>query len=304
LTEKETPPLGTTAALEVDYTALSDLCWCQRLYFNRYELGIVPADQPPATALDFGTAIHEAIYTLAETGSIDSALSKFDELYSNPYEANGWAEVDTLRNPYVGRALIYAYHQKFGIPQDLYREIGAAVEVDETVYYGRIDRIADNPYKTVTDIKTTSGMIWLPQARLNWQLIGYAHMARELTGVDSEEVAIDGLVVPRLGKKMIDKGLPHESEYALTIHDNLHLRTAMIHQRDYDEWHRWLRWCVFQIHMARDTGSWPMRAPVACNRYNKDCAYGILCRAENEEQELRLREALYIEQRWHPFEGE
>jgi hypothetical protein len=286
--------------LEVDYTQLNDLCYCPRLYYNRYELGIVPLDRPPATALEFGSALHHARDVLSQTKSLESALSKFDEEYTSRYEAEGWD--DTLRTPYMGRVLIHAYHQKWDAPDDQYTEIGAAVDMGGVLYYGRIDYIANDPYNTVTDLKTTSGMIWLPQARLNWQLVGYAHMARELTGIEPTQICIDGLIVPRLSKK-IDIP-PPESEYALKVHDNLHRRIAQIHPRDYDEWHTWVSWCIMQIKLARETGVWPMRAPAACNRFNRICDYDMLCKAQDAAQESHLRESLFEEDRWHPFDND
>jgi len=296
------PISAPTKPLEADYTALNELSWCERLYYNRFDLGIVPADQPPATALEFGRGLHAARDILSTTGDILSAISKFDEVYTSRYEDEGWE--DTLRTPYVGRALIYAYYQKWGLPKDLYTEIGAAVQLGDMLYYGRIDYIADNENRTVTDLKSTSALIWLPQARLNFQLIGYAHMAHELTGVKPGEVAIDGLIIPRIGVKMLAKGLPPEEEFALNIHDNLHRRTAPIFPRDYDEWHRWVEWSMMKINLCRETGVWPMRAPVACGRYNRSCDYDMLCKAQDSAQEERLRESLFVESRWHPFEGE
>jgi hypothetical protein len=289
-----------TAPLEVDFTQLNDLCDCARYYYNRYELGIVPIDRPPATALEFGSAIHHARDTLSQTKDLQSALSAFDESYTSKYESLGWE--DTLRTPYIGRVMLHAYHQKWDQPKDLYTEIGAAIELGSILYYGRIDYIADDPYNTVTDLKSTSGMIWLPQARLNWQLVGYAYMARELTGIDPKQIAIDGLIVPRLSKKM--EVFPPESEYALKIHDNLHRRTAQIYPRDYEEWHNWVKWCVMKITLCRDTGIWPMRAPKACSRFNRVCDYDILCKCQDAEQEQRLRESLFEVDRWHPFAGE
>ena len=283
--------------IEVDYTCLADLRACPRLYYNRYELGIVPIDRPPPIALEFGIAMHAARDILA-TGDLDQALSKFEELYTSRYEADGWE--DTLRTPYIGRVLIHAYHQKWGQPKDLYTEIGAAIQVDDVLYYGRIDYIADDGFNTVTDLKTTSGLIWLPHPRLNWQLIGYAHMAHELTGIKPSQVAVDGIVIPRIPKKL--EILPPASEYALKVHDNLHLRTSQIHPRDYEEWHRWLKWSVMKIELCRETGSWPMEAPTSCGRFNRSCEYEILCKAQDADQEERLVEALYEVSRWHPFE--
>jgi hypothetical protein len=296
-----TPLDETKQAIEVDYTCLADLRACPRLYYNRFELGIVPIDRPPPVALEFGKGIHSARDVLTSDG-LDAALSKFDELFTTRYEAEGWE--DSLRTPYIGRVMLHAYNQKWGQPKDLYTEIGAAVEVDDVLYYGRIDYIADDGYNTVTDLKTTSGMIWLPQARLNWQMIGYAHMSRELTGVEPKQVAIDGIIIPRMSKKLSPDMYPPEAEYALKVHDNLHLRTSQIHQRDYDEWHRWLRWSVFKIKLCRDTGEWPMEAPTACNRYNRICDYNPLCTAQDAEQEQRLIDALYEVDRWHPFANE
>lgn len=288
--------------LEADFSSLAELDWCPRLYYNHIELGLVPLEAPPSLSLLFGDAVHQAIEVLIITGDLQPALAKFDEIYSTTYEAEGW---DDLRSPYIGRALLHAYHQKWGVPQVLHHEVGAAVEVDDVLYYGKIDQIRADEYTTVSDTKTTSALFWLPIARLNWQLVGYAYMAKELTGVDPQQVAIDALVIPKISQATIKKYggvLPPEEEFALGLHEQLHFRTATITPRDYAEWHTWVRWCAFQIKMCRETGIWPMKAPRACMRYNRDCEYNPLCKAQNADQEQRLRENLYKEERWHPYD--
>lgn len=300
----EPQPLPTDQRLEADFSSLSDLDWCPRLYYNHIELGLVPLEAPPSTALAFGDATHQAHEILANTGDLQAALSKFDEVYSTPYEADGWD--DALRTPYIGRTMLHAYHQKWGRPINLHTEVGAAVELDDVLYYGKVDRIHQHlDSLCVTDIKTTSGLFWLPQARLNWQLVGYAHMARELTGVHPDKVAIDAIIIPKISQALIKKyggELPPEAEFALNFHDNLHFRDAVITDRDYDEWHRWVRWCSFQIKLCRETNTWPMKAPRACMRFGRTCEFDPLCKAQNEEQEFRLREALYEVKRWTPYD--
>lgn len=300
---EQTQPLPAGQRLEADFSSLDELNWCPRLYYNHIELGLVPIEAPPSMALAFGDAIHQAIEVLTLEGDLLAALDKFDEVYTKPYEAEGWD--DALRTPYIGRTLLHSYYQKWGLPKNLYTEEGAAVEVDDVLYYGKIDRILDDEDATVADIKTTSALFWLPQARLNWQLVGYAHMARELTGVNPKRVAIDAIVIPRISQALIKKykgELPPEGEMALNFHDCLHFRDAIITARDYDEWHRWLQWCVFQIKLCRETNAWPMKTPRPCTRFGRECEYAVLCKAQDADQEQRLVENLFKVERWRPYE--
>ena len=287
-----------TEPLVVDYSALSEYCWCPRSYQRRYRQHLVPADEEVSTALQFGEACHQARALLAEHKNLEQALAKFDELYTTPYNAEAWD--DTFRTPYVGQALLHAYAQKWGLPTDTYTEIGSAIEVDDFIFHGRIDYVERT---TVTDLKTTSALMWLPKARLNWQLVGYAFMVQALTPVQPTEVSVDGIILPRLTKQFKSLAImPPASEFALTLHDNLHRRTAPILGEDLTNWLTWVRSTVRSIRMCIEDDSFPMRAPVACSRYNKRCAYEPLCLAASSDVADSLAQALYVQNPWRPYE--
>ena len=289
-----------TKPLVVDYSALNEYAWCPRAYQRRYVQHLIPADAVVSTSLSFGEAHHQARAMLAETGELAQALAKFDELYTTPYHAEGWD--DGVRTPYVGRALIHAYAQKWGLPHDTYTEIGSAIEIDDFIFHGRIDYVADS---TVTDLKTTTALIWLPKARLNWQLVGYAFMVQALTPVTPAEVSVDGIIVPRMTKQMKSAVvMPPEAEYALSLHDTcLHRRTASILPADMHNWLMWVRSTVRAIRICLEENFFPMRAPVACSRYNRRCDFEPLCLAASEEVADNLANALYVIQPWTPYDA-
>jgi hypothetical protein len=282
--------------LAVDYSALSEFGHCPQSYRRRHQQHLVPAGEDTSPSLLFGDAIHQARASLATGSAIEQALALFDSVYTRVYESEGWTD---FRTPYIGRALLHAYVQKWDSPRDDHTEIGANVELsDDLFYYGRIDYVADD---TVTDLKTTSALMWLPKPRLNWQLVGYAHMVGALTGQQPTQVAVDGLIVPKLSKKMQQQELPPEEEYAYTLHDNLHRRTAPVLDVDLERWHSWVLWTVDAIQRCMEQDFFPMKAPQACNRFNRRCDYEPLCMAASDEVAENLAAALYEESPWAPY---
>lgn len=278
-----------------DYSALSEFCWCPQSYRRRHLQHLVPVDRQVDPSLLFGNAIHEARASLAKDKDLDLALRIFDANYTALYEEEALTD---FRTPYIGRSLVRAYHQKWGDPQDTYTEIGGATELDDFLVYGRIDYVERH---LVVDVKTTSAIMWLPKPRLNWQLVGYAYMVGEITGQTPDEVGVDGVIVPRMAKKLIQSELPPEDEYALTLHEYLHRRTAPVLETDFEHWLAWVRWTVRQIRECIAQGYFPLRAPVACVRYNRRCDYEPLCLATSEEVAENMIFALYTESKWEPY---
>jgi len=288
--------------LELDFSGCDEAWWCLRLYYNKYVRHLVPKDIIFESALKFGEGIHEARRVLSETsGDVDAAIDIFNRVYTTAYEDVGAEE--KARTPFVGRSLIRAYASKWSTPDDLHTEIGASIEVPEAgcIYMGRIDYVANDSEYTVTDVKTTSSTFWLPFARLNWQLVGYARMVKELVGIQPQQVCIDALIVsPPAKKAVLDVNMP-EHEYALRLHDSLHRRFGSIQPRDYDEWLIWLKHTASVIRNAHTNNIWPMRTPKACGRFGRSCEYEVLCKAQNADQEEKLVEALFEERKWHPY---
>lgn len=287
--------------LTLDYTAMEDAWWCLRLWYNRYHRHLLPKERGFESALLFGEAIHSARDTLARGSDLEEALKEFDRIFTTQYDEH--AEGDLKRTPFIGRCLLRAYLKKWGQPRDLHTEVGAEVILPDNVHLiGRLDYVNDDPECTVTDVKTTGGLFWLPQARLNWQLVGYAYMVRELLGLAPTQVCIDAFVVPPLTKK-IQALAPPENEHALNLFDNLHRRYGSLQPRDYEEWMRWVLHTANVIRSCLQNNWWPMRAPKACGRFGRVCHYDMLCKAQTPEQEQKLVEALYVVEPWHPFDN-
>lgn len=282
--------------LAVDYTALNEFGHCPQSYRRRHFQHLVPVGEAVSPSLLFGDAIHQARAALATGSSLPQVLAIFDRVYTAVYESEGWTD---FRTPYIGRALLHAYQQKWDRPADSHTEIGANVELeDELFYYGRIDYVEGD---TVADLKTTSALMWLPKPRLNWQLVGYAYMVGELTGTRPEQVCVDGLIVPKMSKKQKLDELPPEEEYAYTLHDNLHRRTGPVLDVDLEHWLAWVHWTVDAIKRCTEANFFPMKAPAACNRFNRRCDYEPLCLAASEEVAENLAAALYEENPWAPY---
>lgn len=283
--------------LAVDFSALSEFGHCPQSYRRRHVQHLVPAGEAVSPSLLFGDAIHQARAALATGSSLEQALELFDQVYTKTYNDENWTD---FRTPYIGRALLHAYVQKWDQPNDSHTEIGATVELsDELFYYGRIDYVAGD---TVTDLKTTSALMWLPRPRLNWQLVGYAYMVGELTGNRPVNVQVDGVIVPKMPAKMKKEAvLPPEEEYAYSLHDQLHRRDAPVFGLDYERWFQWVHWTVSEIRKCTDADFFPMKAPQSCNRYNKRCDYEPLCLAACDEFADNLVQALYEVRPWLPY---
>lgn len=288
--------------LTLDFSAAKDSWRCLEYYRRRYVQHLVPVGEEFSPSLAIGDAYHQSLAALQNGQTIDAALALFDVLYTTAYDAADCT--DTVRTPYVGRAMLHAYYQKWGITDSHHVEVGAAVDMDLFTLYGKIDDIWADEFHTVVDHKTTSGLIWLPTARPNWQLVGYAHMVRTLTGIEPRQVCVDGIVWPRIGKRMQEKVLPPEQEFALTQHDNLHRRVAPLYERDYAEWHTWISHTASVILHCLEHDRWPMNAPQGCTMYNRDCDYMPLCKAPTLDTVDRLVEALYVVKPWHPYDAD
>jgi hypothetical protein len=249
----------------------------------------------------FGEAIHKGRQVLSESAAIEAALEAFDNIYTTAYESHELSE--TAHTPYVGRSLLRAYHQKWPAPNDLVTEMGFNIEVPgaNASLMGRVDYVADDGLNSVVDVKTTSSTFWLPQARLNWQLVGYAYALRELQGLNAERVGIDALIVSAPSQKLLKLELP-EHEYALRLFDNLHRRYGSVQPRDYEEWHRWFLHTTSVIRQCIENDWWPMRAPKACNRFGRTCEYDLLCKATDEQQESEFIQRFFKQEVWHPYE--
>lgn len=303
--------------LQVDFSSLCDYSWCKRLYYYRHVRDLVPKAPSSKIALNFGTAVHEALDAWArQQHSLDAALAAFDV----SWQQRGDVLPTTGRNRIVAGALLHAWHRKHSDDEaPLYVEIGASIDIDSDVLlYGRIDKVCTIIEGTgPIDNKTTSTLTWLPQPRLNWQLIGYAHMVAALTDIQPTIVGIDGLVCKSLWKKHLPKDFiveldnieeayigPPIEELSLNYDDCIVRRTALIQQSDRDMWWAWLTDAVNGIRERTGLSAqhWPGNAPTACHRYNGRCDYETLCFAPTTETMERLVEGLYVEEPWHPYE--
>ena len=288
--------------VSADYSAMNDFWDCHRYYRNRYILNLVPMEQDIQVPLLFGEAMHQARHVLATGATVEQAIARFDEVYTVVCEARDIE--DNARSPFVGHSLLWAYHKKWSTPDDLLTELGFSLELPEAnaSLIGRIDYIANDYAHTVTDVKTSKGTFWLPQARLNFQLIGYAHALRELKGIEATQVCIDALIAKSPPKKILAAEMP-EHEYALKLFDDLHRRYGSIQPRDYDLWAQWFIDTTGKIRACLENDWWPCRAPKACNRFgSKSCEYDLLCKAADEEQEKEFMQKFFKEEPWHPYE--
>jgi len=272
-----------TATLTVDYTSLFTANKCLRQYYWRYVRHLVP-DEPESTAVVFGKKVHDIRGQLA-AGNTDftSHLDEYEQFFSSHVSAN-----ETLRTPQALRDVMTLYLERYHPIKDVHTEVGFAVELFENVVFvGRIDYVTEIDGKwAVIDLKTTGSLAWLPQAKLNWQLVGYAYALHTLSGKMPSYVGIDGIVLSR----------------KLNPDSTFHLRISNLTERDFEEWRRWINYCVSTILFCLEDDWWPMIALNGCKQFG-ECPYAPLCKSPSKEIEENLLRN-YREERWFPYEQE
>jgi hypothetical protein len=302
--------------MEFEYSSLKACCECPFYFKCRYIDNIVPIQSAEleSVPLAFGSLLHTARENLAKGNDIDDVLRVFDIEYDLLH--NAWSQHQYkigTRTKLAGRCLILAYAHKWAqeLTQDKETEIGFTVALNqEFALRGKIDYIQLRSYGSViVDLKHTSSLIWLPQAKLNFQLIGYAFAYESLTGKRPEYIAVDGIVLPRYNDakffpttKTRTPQLPEDDLAMTLVNTNLCFRESALTDRDYDTWLNWLESTISNVIRYLNDDSWPKHSPWNCYNYRRECEYLPLCHSQTDATAQALRDNLYEVAVWHPYE--
>lgn len=304
-----------------DNSALELFMLCARkyLYQEGWRLEI-DADEPDY--LTMGSAIHEFQYTYDLTGSFDEALRSFVHRCKAPgthidttLDVTG--KTDQEYSVEWGAWLLQNYvdtypkdKEEFEILTDAdgkpYLEVGFAIDADEGVYCGRIDKVVrarfDGPvWKKgnifIVDHKTTKRPLndsFLKKFNPNNQLTGYMWAVHELTGVWPTGAIINGIRVYQF-----QRGTEESVKEKIFTRCHTHRTPSQILERA-DQ----IRWTMKVIKEAkkiyRETGKlfpfW-QNAPHACTAYF-GCGFGMLCKAQTEDLVKLLAKSNFRKRLW------
>jgi len=159
-------------------SSLADYMGCPRLFYWAWihKGGLVPLG--PRSALDFGSAFHEALLVWYRKGTVEEAVAKFNTLpaaLEDDIRTRGWGE--TIFKKYIEQ-----YPDEAG--RTLHLEVKFRVEIGERIYSGTMDRIEKWNGIYVTDHKTTArlGLSFFETYRPHPQIDGYVWACRDLLG--------------------------------------------------------------------------------------------------------------------------
>lgn len=275
--------------IELDNTARTCFDACERKYYYRHVLDLVPLE-PQSMAPYFGAAIHKGVQAFYEGKPRDDCLRSFAEEYAKWYD-----EKDDERKPGDGIVILDEYFKRF--KEDYLKtvklEIGHSMVVSEEgieiVYKMRIDRIAQWDEEVVLEDWKTSKYVGssFTILRPNNQFVGYALGVKELMGVNPTFfITIIGTKV----KKRVKEG----EERIEIVRDNVKFS-----EEDFEEFKRGLVDTARRIEKCKQENYWPKRTH-SCPSF-QGCEYIPLCKA-NKETFSGLVSTFYREEKWKAFE--
>jgi len=304
-----------------DNSALDLFMLCARKYL--YQEGWrLEVDEPEPDYITFGQAVHEFQYTYDFTGDFDKALRDFVRRCKAP-NTNIDTSLDTNNDSEQrysiewGAWLLDKYvktypkdKEEFEILLDAdgkpYLEIGFAIDADEGIYCGRIDKVVRAKYDGpiwkkddifVVDHKTTKRALnqsFAAKFNPNNQMTGYLWAVHELTGKWPKGAIINGIRVHQF-----KRGTEESIKEKLFTRVHTHRTPAQITERA-DQ----IRWTMKVINEAkkiyRETGKlfpfW-QNAPHACTAYF-GCGFTMLCKSQTEDLVKILAKSNFRKRLW------
>ena len=300
------------SALDVFY-----LCARKYLFSEGWRLEV---DEIEPDYITMGHAIHDFLYTFDLTGSFDKALRSFVRCCKAPntnvdtsLALDGDQQTSVEWGAYVLQKYVETYpkdKEEFKILLDgdgkPYLEIGFAIDADEGIYCGRIDKVVeaidDGPIWTkgdvyVVDHKTTKRPLndaFLKKFNPNNQLTGYLWAVHELTGKWPKGCIVNGIRVHQF-KRGTEKSVKEKMFTRVITH-----RTPTQIRERADQ----IRWTMKVIKEAkriyRETGKlfpfW-QNAPHACTAYF-GCGFTMLCKSQTDDLVKLLAKSNFRKRSW------
>jgi len=304
-----------------DNSALDLFMLCARKYLYQEGWRLEPDTDEP-DYLTMGSAVHEFVYTFDLTGSFDEALRAFvhrckapntniptsldltgktDQEYS--IEWGAWLMQKYVETYPKDKEEFEIIHDAEGEP---YLEVGFAIDADEGIYCGRIDKVVrarfDGPiWKKgdifVVDHKTTKKSLndtFLKKWNPNNQMTGYLWAVYEMLGEWPKGAIINGIRVHQF-----KRGTEKQVEDKVFTRVHTHRTPTQIRERA-DQ----IRWTMKVINeckkIFRETGKifpfW-QNAPHACTAYF-GCGFSMLCKAQTEDLVKILAKSNFRKRLW------
>jgi len=259
-----------------DASSLKSYEECPRKYYWRYVQDLVPKDPHPA--LNFGTAIHNALYLWYSGADIKEAINGFHEVFEQSVD-------DSLRTRERGQDLLLRYFGEHpSEPWDFISppEQKFLLDIAGHSFAGRFDGVIKwGSMYLILDHKTATrmGPTYFLQYRPDLQMTAYCYAARKLYDVDISGALINVLYFLKTKTEFIREITSREPfEYAEFI--NIITRSMneikALPQDDHNLWHP--RW-------------------TSCTRWGA-CKYRDLCLTDEPE---RLFDIAYDREEWDPL---
>ncbi len=278
--------------IELDNTSRVCFDACERKYYYRYRLDIVPLE-PQSMAPYFGIAIHKGVEEFYHLGTRDSVLKAFGEEYANYYDGK-----DEDRTVGAGIIILDEYSKRF---KDDYLEtkeleIGGVIVIEgegiEVSYKSRIDRIAlwKVEGKLVLEDWKTSSYVGSKFTILkpNNQFVGYALTVREMRGENLE------FFLTLIGTKVKKKAKEGEERIEI-VRDYVRFT-----EEDFEEFKLGVIDTALRIQKCDLSGYWPKRTH-SCPSF-QGCEYLALCKSNKESEKEMIKQFYRAERRWKAYE--
>ncbi len=282
-----------TKTIVLDNYSLALFRSCPRKYQHRILQGYQPLpidyrpeqeEAPLPAALGFGLGIHEALDMLYASQNLNSALRKFQEVYTNPGE-------DSKRTVERGVELLTEYRAKWKSDDEridqLICETTAGTQIGQiedyaVMYYGRIDKVEfSNGRWLCKDHKTSS---WESQYlatayEQSQQFLGYFYLTKEALKIPCEGIIVDILLMK-----------PKNNDF---IRYEIRPSSAQI-----QEWQRNILTQAGMLLQCYKQEFFPQYGHPACAEWNKICPFFLIC--NTQEHREAIEESQFKEDYWEP----
>ncbi len=253
---------------------------CPRQFYWRHVRHLVPFHEK--TALSFGTAIHEGLFTWHKTYDIEESVDAFHRHWNDTMH-------EELRTAEKGEKLLRGYAERYPPKMEPFEfemlEQKVQIDIDGIQYGGRIDGIVRwGGMNLVLDHKTASrmGRTYFDRFRPDLQMTGYAFMAKQLLQKPIHGVVINVLYFTKTKMDFIREISSREPfEYEEFVSVVMRLVDEIL-SNDWENRNSWMP-------------NW-----TSCGNWG-GCDYRDLCLCEDPE---KLVPTMYRHEEWHPFDDE
>lgn len=272
-----------------DNSMLSDFKRCHRFFFYRHILHKISKKQnfDADFKAQFGVAWHLAMdiwYTIEDAEASDNAFIN----HWIDFEGLDQQEIRTMVN---GLSYLERYRDYYPIIESKYKiikeltEVGFSIAIDDYIYCGRIDKIAEQYGELIIIDHKTSGRKGYLCLDPNDALTGYIFGMSEIMGKQLRRAKLDQVYIYK-GKKLDNEIFIQED----TVRADWQL----------DEWrNEVIRWMTF-VNVCEKQNKWNKNVN-NCHAFGRPCEYKALCKAKpGSERDAILRD-FFKDEVWIPY---